>query len=124
MKKLIEKDNRFYDENNNSWSKNNETIESATKKSILLENCSDCSDCRGCVVGLKWKRIGDRKAEAKVLKSCFVVDPLTDERCSVETINVQVENVSSPIVQKENVNNLIEMNILNNSIYNNISVMV
>ena len=81
-------------------------------------------DPKGCVVGLKWKRIGDRKAEAKVLKSCFVVDPLTDERCSVETINVQVENVSSPIVQKENVNNLIEMNILNNSIYNNISVMV
>ena len=32
-------------------------------------------DAKGCVVGLKWKRIGDRKAEAKILNSCFVVDP-------------------------------------------------
>jgi hypothetical protein len=44
-------------------------------------------DPKGCVVGLKFKRIANRINEAKVLKSCFVIDPLTDIRCS----NVQKE---------------------------------
>lgn len=44
-------------------------------------------DAKGVIVGLKFKRIGNRINEAKVLNSCFVIDPLTDIRCS----NVQKE---------------------------------
>ena len=47
--KLI--NNRWYDENNNSWSAYIETKESSLKKSKSLRGCSycsDCSDCRGC----------------------------------------------------------------------------
>ena len=40
-----------------------------------------------CIVGLKFKRIANRINEAMVLKSCFVIDPLTNIRCS----NVQKE---------------------------------
>jgi hypothetical protein len=32
-------------------------------------------DSKGIIVGLKWKRIADRKAEKEVLQSCFVVQP-------------------------------------------------
>jgi len=32
-------------------------------------------DAKGIIVGLKWKRIGNRKAEKIVLNSCFVVKP-------------------------------------------------
>jgi len=41
-------------------------------------------DAKGIIIGLKWKRIGDRKVEAQVLNSCFVVNPAID----VENINV------------------------------------
>jgi hypothetical protein len=51
-------------------------------------------DPKGCIVGLKFKRIGDRIAEKKVLDSCFVIDPLTDEHCS----NVQKEVNESVVV--------------------------
>jgi hypothetical protein len=44
-------------------------------------------DAKGIIVGLKWKRIANRINEAKILQSCFVVNPLTDNRCS----NVQKE---------------------------------
>ena len=44
-------------------------------------------DLSPCIVGLKFKHIANRINEAKVLKSCFVIDPLTDIRCS----NVQKE---------------------------------
>jgi hypothetical protein len=44
--KLI--NNRWVDENNNSWSADIETEESALKKSQSLINCSDCSDCSDC----------------------------------------------------------------------------
>jgi hypothetical protein len=40
--------NRFYDQNGNSWSCNAETAESAELKSKKLINCRDCRDCRGC----------------------------------------------------------------------------
>lgn len=33
------------------------------------------ADAKGIIVGLKWKRIANRKAEAEVLRSCFVVKP-------------------------------------------------
>ena len=46
------------------------------------------SDAKGIIVGLKWKRIANRVNEKKILNSCFVVDPLTDIRCST---NVQKE---------------------------------
>jgi hypothetical protein len=71
------------------------------------------NDPKGCVVGLKWKRIGDRKAEKKVLNSCFVIDPITDERCSNVPMNVQVENYSN-----------VQIETINSSIYKDISVMV
>lgn len=44
--KLI--NDRWVDENNNSWDANTETEESAELKSKSLNNCSDCSDCSGC----------------------------------------------------------------------------
>ena len=48
-----------------------------------------------CIVGLKWKRIANRKAEKQVLNSCFVINPLTDKRCS----NVQViENINELVM--------------------------
>ena len=46
MKKI---NNRWYDENNNSWSANLETEESALAKSKTLISCSNCIDCRGCI---------------------------------------------------------------------------
>jgi len=52
------------------------------------------ADAKGVVVGLKWKRIADRKAEKQILNSVFVVQP-TDVRCGygelveyAQTINV------------------------------------
>jgi hypothetical protein len=45
------------------------------------------SDAKGVIVGLKWKRIGNREIEKEILKSCFVVQPN-------ETIsNVQVSEL-------------------------------
>lgn len=40
--------NRYYDENNNSWSCELETMESAELKSKSLVNCFDCRDCIDC----------------------------------------------------------------------------
>jgi hypothetical protein len=42
-------------------------------------------DAKGIIIGLKWKRIGNRVIEKQVLNSCFVVNPLE--------LNVQVSNV-------------------------------
>ena len=42
-------------------------------------------DAKGIIVGLKWKRIGNKENERKVLDSCFVVNPAMSET------NVQVE---------------------------------
>ena len=47
------------------------------------------NDPKGCVVGLKWKRIANRKAEKKVLNSCFVIQPNNVECTNVQTMNVQ-----------------------------------
>jgi hypothetical protein len=44
-------------------------------------------DLSPCIVGLKWKRIANRINEAKILNSCFVVNP-NDIRCNT---NVQKE---------------------------------
>ncbi len=46
------------------------------------------ADANGVIVGLKWKRIADRKAEKEVLQSVFVVQQ-NDINCSTECINVQ-----------------------------------
>src|ERR1035437_1376281 len=51
-----------------------------------------------CIVGLKWKRIANRKAEKQVLNSCFVVNPLTDKRCGNVPMNVQVENINELVM--------------------------
>ena len=40
--------NRWVDENNNSWNADFETEESALKKSQSLINCHNCSYCSGC----------------------------------------------------------------------------
>jgi len=40
-------------------------------------------DAKGIIVGLKWKRIGNREAEKKVLNSCFVVNPKTNVKCTM-----------------------------------------
>lgn len=69
------------------------------------------NDAKSIIVALKWKRIANRIAEKKVLNSCFVINPLTDKRCSNVPMNVQADNYSN--VQNETINT-----------YNNISVMV
>ena len=52
-------------------------------------------DAKSIIVGLKFKRIANRINEVKVLKSCFVIDPITDKRCS----NVQVtENINELVM--------------------------
>jgi hypothetical protein len=56
------------------------------------------SDAKGIIVGLKFKRIANRVNEAKVLKSCFVIDPITDKRCSNVLMNVQVENINELVM--------------------------
>lgn len=38
-------------------------------------------DAKGIIVGLKWKRIANRKIESEVLNSCFVIQP-QDTNCS------------------------------------------
>ena len=38
------------------------------------------ADAKGIIVGLKWKRISDRAIEAKILNSCFVIQP-DDKNC-------------------------------------------
>ena len=51
---MILKNNRWYDDNNNSWSSDIETEKSAEAKSKTLidcrgcRGCSDCSGCSGC----------------------------------------------------------------------------
>ena len=40
-------------------------------------------DAKGIIVGLKWKRIANRENEAKVLKSCFVVNPIDNVDCQL-----------------------------------------
>jgi len=45
------------------------------------------NDAKGIIVGLKWKRIGNKEAEKQVLNSVFVVKPDID--------NVQVSNVQN-----------------------------
>lgn len=45
-------------------------------------------DDKGCIVGLQWKHIADKKAEKKILNSCFVVQANVPE-CIYETSNVQ-----------------------------------
>ena len=45
MKKI---NNRWVDENNNSWNADFETEESSLVKSKSLKNCSDCSGCLDC----------------------------------------------------------------------------
>ena len=55
-------------------------------------------DAKGIIVGLKWKRIANRVNEKKVLNSCFVIDPITDERCSNVLMNVQVENINELVM--------------------------
>jgi hypothetical protein len=42
------------------------------------------NDGSGVVVGLKWKRIADRKTEQQILNSVFVVQP-TDARCGYDS---------------------------------------
>ena len=38
------------------------------------------ADTKGCVIGLKWKKIANKADNDKIKTSCFVVQP-TDERC-------------------------------------------
>jgi len=49
-------------------------------------------DAKGIIVGLKWKRIANRVNEAKVLNSCFVVNPTDNIDCS--GLNVQTLKVA------------------------------
>lgn len=37
-------------------------------------------DAKGIIVGLKWKHIADKQAEAEVLNSCFVVNPADETK--------------------------------------------
>lgn len=48
MKTLQRVEELFIDENNNSWSANTESYESATEKSNSLTACSDCYNCDNC----------------------------------------------------------------------------
>jgi hypothetical protein len=49
-------------------------------------------DAKGVVVGLKWKRIADRKAEKQILNSVFVVQP-NDVRCGYGS-ETEIENIN------------------------------
>lgn len=50
------------------------------------------SDAKGIIVGLKFKRIANRINEAKVLNSCFVIDPLTDSHFIVSMYKKKLMN--------------------------------
>jgi hypothetical protein len=54
-------------------------------------------DAKGIIVGLKWKRIANRKAEAMILKSCFVVNP-DNKRCTVECTTSNVQNIKEAVL--------------------------
>jgi len=43
------------------------------------------ADAKGIIIGLKWKRIGDKEAEKYVLNSCFAVKPEIDNSNVQET---------------------------------------
>jgi len=45
------------------------------------------ADAKGIIIGLKFKHIGNKEAETKVLNSCFVVNPENNIDC--QDINVQ-----------------------------------
>lgn len=47
-------------------------------------------DAKGIIVGLKWKRIANRVNEAKILNSCFVIQP-TDQDCQYSNVRVEEE---------------------------------
>ena len=56
-------------------------------------------DAKGIIVGLKWKRIANRKAEQKIINSCFVIDPVNNKRCSNVPMNVHViENIEEAVL--------------------------
>ena len=42
-------------------------------------------DAKGIIVGLKWKRIGNREAEKQVLNSCFVIQA-ADINCTYANV--------------------------------------
>lgn len=44
------------------------------------------ADKDGVIVGLKWKRIANRKAEKMVLNSCFVVSPQKDAKVDLKSL--------------------------------------
>lgn len=50
------------------------------------ENDYRPNDPKGVIVGLKWKRIGNRKTEKEILNSCFVVSP---ERIEQAKTNIE-----------------------------------
>jgi len=55
-------------------------------------------DAKGIIVALKWKRIANRKAEAKIINSCFVVNPLNNKRCAVECTVSNVQNIEEAVL--------------------------
>jgi hypothetical protein len=56
-------------------------------------------DAKGIIVGLKWKRIADKTIEKQILNSCFVINPLTDKRCSNYPVNVQIiKNINELVI--------------------------
>jgi len=56
-------------------------------------------DAKGIIVGLKWKHIADKTIEKQILNSCFVINPLTDKRCSNYPVNVQIiKNINELVI--------------------------
>ena len=53
------KDNKWIDENNNSWDANKYTQDQAEKNSKSLINCSGCSDCSDCTGCMSCSRCSD-----------------------------------------------------------------
>lgn len=49
-------------------------------------------DAKGIIVGLRWKRIADRKVEKQILNSCFVVSP-ANQNVHVVKVNVQEQEL-------------------------------
>ena len=49
------------------------------------------NDAKGVIIGLKWKRIANKENEAKVLNSCFVVNPECTNVRQYETAKTAVE---------------------------------
>ena len=75
--KITKKYNRWYDENNNSWS----TKELAENYSPTLENCTNCTDCYYCTHCTNCTACTDRHKNGRATEN------IKDEKQNAENID-------------------------------------